>query len=668
MMRSMKRVYMVYSRAPRDALIARLQDLGVLHIEEAPLDLQADLDDGPMAEQHQDVENALVKARGILDYFREVDPEVLQLSQDELDAVSGQFDEVASAFREQIESLEGELRSLVSERRKLRDRLSAIDLVKEILDASPDLLDQLPREGRSIVAMLAEDGGRINTDEIQNVLEDQLGDRYRLVSRALSEDRIEILASVEPEFAEAVEEYLEAKGFRHISLPAHVEELSFPDAIRHLQDDRREIPDRLDDINRQLRKLGQEQGRRMMALTWALENRLAQLEAAERFGYTNYAFIVSGWIPDDAFDGFRSTLRHEFPDIVVNEDPSETDHDAVPVSFVQSSWSKPYQLILDIFGTPKHGSIDPVPMISLFFPILFAIIVGDLGYGLVIVALALWARRGFPGLNNQTLKRLPESEAGLGAIRVLLHGGLFSSVAGILFGEVFGIEVGLAFGWHVGDWWPLPRVEHLHGGGYSPASWLLPLVLGLGIAQITIGLLFGVATALRLGDRKHAFAKIGLLLALFGITILIGDLSERVAPLEGAALYGVGLWAIGIPFMAMGGINTLLEMPTPFVHMLSYARVMGFAVAAVMLSVLINQFVSFLAGSVVVLGVVLAAVAAIVLHTFNLVLHVFEGSIQSARLQWVEFFEKFLLEELGGVPYRPFREVDVSAVEKSTRP
>ena len=663
----MKRVYMVYTRAQRDALIARLQGLGVLHIEEAPLELQPDLDEGSLAEQHQDVENTLVKARGILDYFREVDPDLLQIGEDELSAVEGETEEVATAFREQIESLEGELRALVSERRKLRDRLSAIELAKEVLDASPELLDQLPREGRSVVAMLAEDRGQVDIDGIQNVLQDQLGDRYRLSSRTLSENRIEVLTSVEPEFAEAVEEYLEAKGFRNISLPAHVEELGFPEAIHQLRQDEREIPQRLQEINRQLRELGQEHGRRMIALAWSLENRLAQVEASERFGYTDYAFVVSGWIPADEFEAFQSTLQREFPDIVINEDPSEADHDAVPVSFVQSSWSKPYQLILDIFGTPKHGSIDPVPMISLFFPILFAIIVGDLGYGLVIIALALWARRGFPGLSSPTLKRLPESDAGLGAIRVLLHGGLFSSVAGILFGEVFGIEVGLAFGWHIGDWWPLPRVEHLHGGGYSPAGWLLPLVLILGIVQITIGLLFGVATALRLGDRKHAFAKVGLLLALFGIAILIGDLSERVAPLEGAALYGVGLWAIGIPLMAMGGVNTLLEMPTPFVHMLSYARVMGFAVAAVMLSVLINQFVSFLAGSVVVLGVVLAAVAAVVLHTFNLVLHVFEGSIQSARLQWVEFFEKFLLEELGGVPYRPFREVDVSAVEKSTR-
>jgi len=661
----MNRVYMVHTRAQRDALIARLQELGVLHIEEAPLELQSGLDDGPLADQRQDVENALVKARGILDYFREVDPDLLQLDDNELNAVDGQFDEVADAFHEQIEALEGELRSLIAERRKLRDRHSAIEMVRDVIEASPDLLDQIPREERSIVARLAEDRGQVTVDGIRDVLSDELGERYQLVSQELSHDRVQVVVSVEPEFAEAVQEYLDAKGFRPISLPAHVEELDFPEAIRQLRRDEREIPERLEEINRELRELGREHGPRMLALAWALENRLAQVDASERFGYTDYAFVVSGWIPSDESDELQSTLQEEFPDIVINDDPSEAEHDKVPVSFVQSSWSKPYQLILDIFGTPMHGSVDPVPMISLFFPLLFAIIVGDFGYGLVVMALAIWGLRGFPGLSNPTLKRMPESDTGRGAIRILLHGGLFSVVAGLLFGEVFGVELGHAFGWHIG-WWPLPRVEHV-ADGYSPASWLLPLVLALGIVQITLGLVFGIATALRMGDRKHAFAKLGLLLALFGITILIGDLSEQVPFLAGTAWYGAGLWAIGIPFLAMGGINTLLEMPTPFVHMLSYARVMGFAVAAVMLSVLINEFISFLAGSVVVLGAILATVAAVILHTFNLVLHVFEGGIQSARLQWVEFFEKFLLEELGGVPYRPFREVDVSAVEKSTR-
>ncbi|MFB6285660.1 MAG: hypothetical protein ABEK03_03670, partial [Candidatus Bipolaricaulia bacterium] len=127
----MKRVYMVHTRAQRDALIARLQELGVLHIEEAPLELQPGPDDGPLADQRQDVENALVKARGILGYFREVDPDLLQVDDAELNAVEGQFDEVADAFHEQIETLEGELRSLIAERRKLRDRHSAIEMVKD---------------------------------------------------------------------------------------------------------------------------------------------------------------------------------------------------------------------------------------------------------------------------------------------------------------------------------------------------------------------------------------------------------------------------------------------------------------------------------------------------------------------------------------------------------
>ncbi|MFB6285441.1 MAG: V-type ATP synthase subunit I, partial [Candidatus Bipolaricaulia bacterium] len=548
-----------------------------------------------------------------------------------------------------------------AERRKLRDRHSAIEMVKDIVDASPDLLDQVPREGRSIVAMLAEDRGQVAVDEIRNALSEQLGERYQLASQDLSNDRVQVVVSVEPEFAEAVQEYLDAKGFRPISLPAHVEELDFPEAIPQLRRDDQEIPERLEEINRELRELGQEHGPRMLALAWALENRLTQVDASERFGYTDYAFVVSGWIPSDEYDELQSTLQQEFPDIVINEDPSEVGHDEVPVAFVQSDWSRPYQLILNIFGTPKHGTVDPVPVISLFFPILFALVVGDLGYGLIIVGLALWALRGFPGLSNPTLKRLPESDTGRGAMKMLQHGGIFSVIAGVLFGEVFGLEIhGLI---HIGPW-PFPRVEHAYGASPSPAAWLLPLTLILGAVQVVVGLIYGMVTTLRFADRRHAYAKFGLLLGLIAFTLIIGDLSSQVPFLANMALPGAVVLAIGIPFMAMGGVTTLLEMLSPFIHLLSFARIMGFAVAAVMLAVVINNFVGWLSGTVVILGVILAAIAAVVLHTFNLVLHIFEGAIQSARLQWVEFFEKFLLEELGGIPYQPFDRVGVEVLSE----
>jgi V/A-type H+-transporting ATPase subunit I len=54
-------------------------------------------------------------------------------------------------------------------------------------------------------------------------------------------------------------------------------------------------------------------------------------------------------------------------------------------------------------------------------------------------------------------------------------------------------------------------------------------------------------------------------------------------------------------------------------------------------------------------NVVLGVLVGITLHVAHLVLDTFESTIQSARLQLVEFFQKFY--EAGGRQYEPFREV-----------
>lgn len=671
MIRDMARVYIVYTREQQDELVARLQKLGALHIERTPLEpptvdtdretegAQENASEAGQAPGRQEVENLLVKARGVLDLFHEVDPELLEVSPQQWEDFPTRLEDLSRAFREELDPLEGRLTSLVSQRRELRDRRETIGRFREVMEASEGLLERLPREEGTLLPRIGEDRGSETMAEIEATLGEQIPGRYRLAWRELSEDRVLVLVRVDPEYEEAVDEYLDAKGLRHLALPTQVSHLDFEAGVRSLRSQQGSIPERLEGLEEELRRMGEEHAARMVALVWALENRLAQLGASERFGYTAYAFLVSGWVPQDELEGFRSALAREFPGIIINEDPAEVSHEEIPVSYQERAWARPYQLFLSVFQTPKHGSIDPIPYISVFFPILFAIVVGDFGYGLVILALALWGLRGFPGVGFRLLQRLSEADMGRSALTVMKHGGAFSILMGLVFGEFFGLELeqlGIP-GWGP---WPYSRLHNPVG--------LLVFTVGVGAVQVVMGLVFGMMTALRLGNRKHLAAKAGLLSSLIAFSLLIGYLMGIAPP--GALLPGIAFLALALPLMAYGGGATvMLEALTPFIHVLSYARIMGFAVAAVALAVLINSFVSWLGtiGNLVV-GAIMGGIVALVLHTLNLLLHIFEGTIQSARLQWVEFFEKFLLEEFGGTPYRPFQEVDVAAARGERRP
>jgi V/A-type H+-transporting ATPase subunit I len=460
-----------------------------------------------------------------------------------------------------------------------------------------------------------------------------------------------LVLAVDPDYAESVQGYLEAKGIRPLALPPHVEG-HFIQGIAQLKAEASTIPQRLHQIDEELKSLAQEDAGRILVLTNALENRLAQLEAAMRFGYTDYTLLISGWVPQDELPSFQTALSKEFPDIIVQKDPGKFSSEEIPVALKERSWARPYRLFLQAFGTPKHGSIDPVPYISIFFPIFFGVIVGDVGYGLILLALALWGLRGFPGLKGTRFQQLARSESGQLALQLILHASAFTILFGLFFGELFGLE----------EWAPWPHYSRLH----NPVPLML-FAIGIGAIQVVLGFLFGMVTAWRRRDPKHLAVKIGLFSAMLAISLLMGSLIGLVPePLRMPWLF-IALIVVALPLLVYGGgfvaIMEGVVALTPFVHVLSYLRLMGFAVAGVVLASLANMLVSgvsTLGG--LILGLILGAIIALCMHTFVLVLHVFEGAVQSARLHWVEFFEKFMLEELGGKPYQPFKEKPMPVV------
>jgi V/A-type H+-transporting ATPase subunit I len=651
MIRAMRRVYLLYTQEKQDELVSRLQKLGLLHLEESRLEGVSPDGARPrrdLGEDRKRVESLLLKAHGTRDLMAEV----LTITPRDLarETYPTRLEDLYQQLRDRLDPLEGRLKALVAERRELRDHLAAGERLADAVRVSEDLLRALPHEGYTFLPAVLVSEQRPLLAGIRQTLEREDGGRFVVAHEKLGVDRIELIVAAQPEYAFAASEYLEGLGVRPLALPSHVAG-DFVEGVAQLKAEAVTIPRRLAEIDEELRALGREHATHIAALTHALENRLAQLEAAAVFGYTDYTLLITGWIPQDGLAGFQAALREEFPGIIIREEARGHGYDEEPVAFKEGRWARPYQLFMQAFGTPKAGTVDPIPTISIFFPIFFGLILGDVGYGLVVLALALWGLRGFPGLGGG-LKRMSDSEAGREALTIMVHGGVFTVVLGCVFGEFFGLtfqQLGIP---RMGLW-PFSRVE-------SAIVFLLVTVL-LGAAQVTLGFIFGIVTAVRQGSRKHLVVKIGLFMSFVAFTLIFGRLMAVVPP--ALLVPGIVLLVLALPLLVYGGgTMVILESLSPFVHMISYARIMGFGVASVVLAELINTLAGAVGGlGHIVVGILLAAIVILVLQPVNLVLGVFEGTIQSVRLHWVEFFEKFLLEQLGGKPYRPFKEKEAAA-------
>jgi V/A-type H+-transporting ATPase subunit I len=271
-------------------------------------------------------------------------------------------------------------------------------------------------------------------------------------------------------------------------------------------------------------------------------------------------------------------------------------------------------------GVPRYGTVDPVPLVSFFFPLFFGIIVGDMGYGAVIALVGLWLRR-----------RFAHSELIKSASQIVLHCALSTIFFGAIFAEFFGFIL------------PYP---HFKRGEQTDE--LLLFSVALGATQILLGFALGAINALRERHKKHAVAKIAAIGALVGLGLSVGALAGQLPEVFKTPSFA--LLAVAILLLVMSeGLIGVLELVSYVGNIISYARLMGFGLVGLKIAELINE-----AGHALD-NVFLAVLIGIVAHAANLGLAIFESTVQSARLHYVEFFQKFL--ELGGRKYEPFREI-----------
>ena len=522
---------------------------------------------------------------------------------------------IARRVRRQAEALRAREQALADER-------AVLGRYRGFFDAFRVLLAELANAQhlRAYGVMLpAAERGRV--DKLADALREELQVEVVVTSRTLASGDIAVLIAVPVEARERMERAFGAARIAEVPLPSGYADQSLTEAAPA-------ILARLDDIPRQVAEILQE--RAALASRWGSELRTIRASASDRLSAaaatdltvaTQHAFVIEGWLPRDDMPRLRSLVEQRLGDLVVEELAREEWSGAeAPVVLSNPRLFKPFETLTALMPLPAYGSMDPTPFVAVGFPMLFGMILGDVGYGIVLGAiggLILWRAKG----------RMHS----IGTIA--LSCALFAVIFGFLFGEFFGTLGRELFGM---------RPILLDRENAIVAA--IVAAVGIGLVHTMLGLFLSLLTSR--GKPRVAISR-AVQLAMMIVIVLALLSAVEVLPRR---LFGpLGMAAlIGFPvLLILEGIIAPIEFVSTLSSVLSYVRIMALGTASVLLASVANDMVGVF-GSVLV-GVMFA----LLFHLVNFAMGVFSPTIHALRLHYVEFFKQFYSP--GGRPYEPFR-------------
>jgi V/A-type H+/Na+-transporting ATPase subunit I len=407
---------------------------------------------------------------------------------------------------------------------------------------------------------------------------------------------------------------------------------------------------KIEKINQELTQAKQAFQEKLTSYLWTIRSSRMMVDAIVRYGRLKYTYIIVGWIYTSRIQSITQKIAQVSKETLLETFPInrfEAAHDT-PIALNNPGIFNPFQMLVTTYGEPQYSELDPTPLTTILFPLMYGAMFGDVGHGLILTLIG-WL------VASRRVKML-RSLARLGPI--IITCGIVSIIFGLLYGSFLGYE------------------------DILPAIWIRPgnnimtiliITIAGGVVVLSIGFLLNIFNLLKTREWGRLFFSSngvsGLLLywsligfgasklvpnfplpsIIFIIPLVIGALGVMFAEVLNHLIEGhhplieggIGTYIVQIIFEILETLISYLS------NSLSFVRIGAFAVAHGNLSAVffllaamvdpgkgIGYWLVFLVGLIFIVG--------------------FEGlivGIQTMRLTYYEFFGKFFTG--GGKRFEP---------------
>lgn len=382
-------------------------------------------------------------------------------------------------------------------------------------------------------------------------------------------------------------------------------------------------------------------------------------EAIGRLLQTEKVFIVSGFIPKKDGETLQKELSGRFETFVELEEPDENEE--VPVLLQNNGFASPLEGIVEAYSPPGKGETDPTMVMSLFYYMLFGLMLSDAVYGLIIALVCAIGLIKYKQTLEDSMKN---------TLKMYLFCGIFTIFWGVMFGSYLGDIVDIVSETFFGKKVTIPPLWFYP---INEPMRMLVFAMLIGIIHLYTGLGMKLYACIRQKDYKAMLYDVILWFVLLTSAILLLLSAEMFIEIAGlsfilpasiskiASILAV-VSAIGIvltngresknPFKRfLKGLYALYGITGYLSDVLSYSRLLALGLATGVICTVINKMAAMVAKGPI--GVLVFIIILIFGHLMNLAINALGAYVHTNRLQYVEFFGKFY--DGGGRMFQPFK-------------
>lgn len=374
-------------------------------------------------------------------------------------------------------------------------------------------------------------------------------------------------------------------------------------------------------------------------------------ESATEMAADSHLAVVTGFAPTeddkrlcDAFDALGIYYIHE----------PATKEDNPPIKLHNNWFAKNFEVLTGMYGMPVYDEFDPTPVLGPFFMLFFAMCMGDAGYGIVLMLIALFMKLKMQGTSLGKMYRL-----------IGFLGGMTFFV-GLFLGTFFGMSI-LEASW-TPEW-----LKALCVDGWFPdgkiAGFPVQMVLAVAIGVLHICLAMIIKTINY--TKRFGFSKTvstwgwttlivgGIIVIALGMTEVLSEAAFKWVIIALAAVSSLAIFVFNTPgrnpLVNIGsGLWDTYNMVTGLMgDVLSYIRLYALGLAGGMLGNAFNIMGTMIL-DIPVPGVnwVFCIVILIFGHVLNLAMSCLGAFVHPLRLTFVEYFKNSGYEGTG-LKYNP---------------